>query len=94
VLLSLFMLASPSAFAPAFAFWSPATSDDEEEQSSPKEVTIALDLSQHARRASERPRAADRQHVIHPPRRHHAPAITSLTLPAHFRVAINPPLHC
>jgi hypothetical protein len=88
------MLASPPAIAPAFAFWSPATSDDEEEQSSPKEVTIALDLSQHARRSTERPRSSNRQHVVHPPRRHHAPAFTSATPPAPFRVAVNPPLHC
>jgi hypothetical protein len=93
LLVGLLLLAGPTTAAPVAL--APASANEEEEQSSaPTEVALALDATQHARRAVERPRPPGRTHVVLPPRRHHAPAVASLTPPTPFRAAVNPPLHC
>ena len=72
----------------------PAPSNEEEEgSSSPAEIVAVLDIGQHARRSVERPNGPDRQPLLHPPRRHHAPAVRSQP-PSSFRATVNPPLHC
>jgi hypothetical protein len=96
LLLSLLMLAGPLTFAPVAALLPPAPgiSNDEEDPSARTELTLAVDVGQHGRRPCERPAALDRRLILHPPRRHHAPAVNPLTLPAPFRATVNPPLHC
>jgi hypothetical protein len=96
LLLSLLLLAGPCPFAPTPLLpLAPVASQDEEEQHSfPTELALALDGAQHARRPSERSDPSEEALAPHPPRRHHAPAVRSLTPPAPFRTTVNSPLHC
>jgi hypothetical protein len=94
LLLSLLLSAGSSSVALVVPLLPLTMSNEEEESSSLTEVALALDVGQHARRAVDRHRSSERQHIVHPPRRHHAPAVLPLTPPAPFRSAANAPLHC